>query len=295
MVLFGCSVLLAAWRIADRWPELRRDFLGAGWSVSPALLAASAPLLCAGLLLTCSGWILAARDLGSRSGTKRLAAAWFASQVGRYVPGKIWLFAGRIGFLRSEGMSMARAAAASAWEVMTSFASVGLVALPLVLLGGAIPGGGVATAVAAASAALLLLPLTVPAQRLAFRVKGIGEYSGVRASTIARILLLYSASWILRGAATLLWLEGLGLDTRGFAAAAAAAPLSWLAGYIVVFVPGGIGIREAATAAICVEGGLVAPATVAVLGQTLLMALFELAMALAGAGRLAPRRGGSAD
>jgi hypothetical protein len=192
-------------------------------------------------------------------------------------------------------MTVPRAAAASAWEVMTSFASVGLVALPMVLLGGAIPGRGVAAAVTVASAALLLLPLTVPAQRLAFRLKGIGEYAGVRASTAARILVLYAVSWILRGAATLLWLEGLGLDTRGFAAAAAAAPLSWLAGYIVIFVPGGIGIREAATAAICVESALVAPATVAVLGQTVLMALFELALALAGAGGLAPRRGGSAE
>jgi uncharacterized membrane protein YbhN (UPF0104 family) len=71
--------------------------------------------------------------------------------------------------------------------------------------------------------------------------------------------------------------------------AVAAAPLSWLAGYIVVFVPGGIGVREAATAAMCDGGSGIAPVMAAVFGQTLLMAVFEVVTALVAFGREASK------
>lgn len=287
--LLALAVAFAAWQIAHRWSDISGSFRDAAWDPDPVRLTASALLLFCGLAMNPVGWILISRDLGASTSRGRLAGAWFASQLGRYIPGKIWLFAGRIGFLRSEGLSLPRAAAAAVWEVLASFASVGLVALPAVLLAGGDLPTALRTASTAGSAALVLLPLLGPVQRLAFRLKGVEGFTGVRLSTSLRAVAAYSAAWVSRGVSIWLWIGGLGLSTRGLWSAVAAAPLSWLAGYIVVFVPGGIGVREAATAAMCDGGSGIAPVMAAVFGQTLLMAVFEVVMALAAFGRAASK------
>lgn len=288
-VLMAAALAFAAWRIWSSREQIGDSFSSAAWDPDPAILAVSAVLLFAGLALIPAGWMIISRDLGAATPPRKLAAAWFASQLGRYIPGKIWLFAGRIGFLKSEGLSMARAAAAAVWEVLASFAAVGLVAMPAVLLAGGDLPSSLRTASLAASAALLLLPLLTQVQRLAFRLKGAGDFTGVRFLTSLRAVGAYAASWVLRGLSVWLWITGMGLPVRGFWSAVASAPLSWLAGYIVVFVPGGIGIREAATAAMCDGGSGLAPVMAAVFGQTLLMALFEIAMALATLRYAAPK------
>ena len=288
-MLLVLAVAIAVRQIALRWSEIGGSFRNAGWDPDPVRLTVSLLLLFCGLAINPAGWMLISRDLGASTRCSRLAGAWFASQLGRYIPGKIWLFAGRIGFLRSEGLSLSRAAAASVWEVLVSFASVGLVALPAVLLAGGDLPATLRTASAAGSAALVLLPLLSPVQRLAFRLKGVEGFTGVRLSTSLRAVGAYSAAWTMRGVSIWLWLEGLGLSTRGLWSAVAAAPLSWLAGYIVVFVPGGIGVREAATAAMCDGGSGIAPVMAAVFGQTLLMAVFEVVTALVAFGREASK------
>ncbi|MCK5037398.1 MAG: hypothetical protein KAS73_15980, partial [Candidatus Sabulitectum sp.] len=50
-------------------------------------------------------------------------------------------------------------------------------------------------------------------------------------------------------------------------------------GYIVFFVPGGVGVREAAAAAIAAPM-LIAPAAVVIAGQRLFMAMVEVILAL---------------
>jgi hypothetical protein len=283
----------AALSIASRWAAFRDSFSLVDWGASPVAMAASAVLLAAALALNPAGWILVARELGARSPTRGMTAAWFASQLGRYAPGKIWLFAGRIGYLKAEGLSLARAAAASAWELILSFASVGLVAGPAVLLSGAVSlPSSVRAAVLVAAVSAPLLPLLPPVQKLAFRLRGSGEYRGVRVSTALRAVALYALIWVLRGVSLWLWLTGLGIPSNGFAACAGAAPLSWLAGYIVIVIPGGIGVREAVTGALVAPPGMLGPVVAAALGQTLLMALLELALAFVFFRRAAPGNDG---
>jgi uncharacterized membrane protein YbhN (UPF0104 family) len=287
----------AAASIASRWNTFRDSFSMVHWGASPPALVLSALLLAMGLALNPAGWVLIARELGARGSRRSMIAAWFASQLGRYAPGKVWLFAGRIGYLRAEGLSLARSTAASAWELLCSFASVGLVAGPIVLLSrtGSIPAGARA-AIAVAAGSLLLLPLLHPVQRLAFRLKGSGDYVAISVSTTARAGAAYAVIWLLRGFSLWLWLQGMGIPSNGLPACLAAAPLAWLAGYIVIVVPGGIGVREAVTGALVAAPALIGPVVAAVLGQTLLMAVFELVLAFVFM-RIASRsrRNGEAD
>ncbi len=282
---WAALLLLAAFAARAVWSrrdELVASFASVEWSASWTRLALSAVLLSAGLLLNPAGWILISRRLGAQGGTAEMLAAWFGSQLGRYMPGKIWLFAGRIGYLRSGGLSLARAASASVWELLCSFASVGLVAGPALLQGGGRDMSGPArTALVAAAAAVFLLPLLKPIQKAAFRLRGIQGSPAVGHGATAAATGIYAAIWLLRGASLWLWLEGLGVGSRGPLQCLAAAPLSWLAGYVMILVPGGIGVREAVTGALVADQGMIAPVIAATLGQTVLMAVIELVSALA--------------
>lgn len=274
-------VLFASSAVAAKWEEISGSFERVTWSPDPLALAASVAILAASLALNPSGWMILARELGSDTPVAGLRAAWFASQLGRYMPGKIWLFAGRIGFLRSEGLSTARAVAASVWELIAGAAAAGAVALPCILLSGAtgiVPA--VRTAAAAAAAAMLLLPLLGPVQKAAFALEGGAAFTGIGTATGLRVAGLFCALWAARGISLHLWLTGLGLETRGFWPVMAAAPLSWLAGYIVFVVPGGIGVRETVIAALVAPSGTAGPVVAACLGQTLLMAVLEILLAL---------------
>lgn len=260
------------------------DWLGSignhNWVLSFPRLAVSALLLVLTLALTPQGWVMICRGMGSDIRTSQLYAAWYASQLGRYIPGKVWLFAGRAGFLKARGMKASRAAATTAYELLFTVASVGLLSLFMTLLSPDLfQGSGVRTAGIVGAVSLLLLPLLHPVQKIICRKRGIQLDTLPSAGDAARITLFYAALWAGRGASLYLLLTGVGITQVQPAGALAAAPLSWLAGYIVVIVPGGIGVREAAAAAIAAPAAM-APAAAALAGQRLFMALAEVLLAL---------------
>ncbi len=271
------------WKNGDQWLEEVDRY---SWNLNTGELTASAVLLAVSLALTPSGWILICRSMGSRIPAGEMFAAWYASQLGRYIPGKIWLFAGRAGFLKTRGMKMGRAAATTAYELFFTVASIGLLVMVLAIISPEVfqHTGGRAAAIAA-SAAILLLPLLHPVQSFLCRKKGIdpGQLPSIRTSLTTT--LIFAVLWMIRGLSLFLLLKGAGLTEILFSHSVAAAPLSWLAGYIVFFVPGGIGVREAAAAAIAAPG-LIAPAAVVIAGQRLFMALVEVLLALLSSGKV---------
>lgn len=281
-ILAGAAAFVI-WKNGGGWLEEIERF---SWNLNKGELVLSAVLLAASLSLTPSGWVLICRSMGSRIPAGEMFAAWYASQLGRYIPGKIWLFAGRAGFLKARGMKMGRAAATTAYELFFTVASIGLLVMILAFISPEVflHTGGRAAAIAASSA-ILLLPLLHPVQSYLCRKRGIdtGELPSIRTSITAT--LIYAFLWLVRGLSLYLLLRGAGLTGLRFSHSLAAAPLSWLAGYIVFFVPGGIGVREAAAAAIAAPG-LIAPAAVVIAGQRLFMALVEVLLALLNAGKV---------
>lgn len=283
-VLLACLVAAAAWIVARRGGHWLAQVSAHSWRLSWHSLAVSAVLLLYSLWLIPEGWVRICRALGSRERRRLLRAVWFASQLGRYVPGKIWLFAGRAGFLRGRGMRMSRAAAAPVAELLFTAAAAGVSSLAGLLIW----GGGMADhllyMLLAASGLAVLLPFLHPLQRLLVRMRGGPAESeaplNLPASQSFLLLGLYSGLWIMRALALLLWLRGFGIEGVGFGACLAGVPLSWLAGYAAFFVPGGIGVREAALVGILSTGGDTGPLLVAVAGQRLLLSLGELALGL---------------
>ena len=275
--------LFFVWKNGSSWMEEVSRY---SWHLNACQLILSAILLTLSLGLTPSGWVVICRSMGSNVPTTELFAAWYSSQLGRYIPGKIWLFAGRAGFLKARGMKLGRAGATTAYELFFTVASIGLIVIVLVLVSPDVflHSGGRAAAVAAASA-ILLLPLLHPVQKYLCRKKGIDHEELPSLKTAALAVIIYSILWLVRGLSLFLLLCGSGLTGLSFIQSLAAAPLSWLAGYVVFFVPGGIGVREAAAAAIAAPG-LIAPAAIVIAGQRLFMAAVEVSLALLNTGKI---------
>lgn len=280
-------LLLAAarhlWLRGGEWLENARAF---PWELNPALLAVSSVLLLAGLALSPEGWVMVCRQRGILMSRRELYAVWFGSQLGRFIPGKIWLFAGRVALLKARGYTMARAASTLMLELLFSTAAVGIVAFTAAIFHPGITSSpGIRWSVVAAAVAVALLPMLNPLQRLVFKARGI-TFRPVPMAHSIRVTLFYTCTWILRGTALWLWFQGMGLGEAHFIRSVAAAPLSWLAAYIVVLVPGGLGIREAAAALIALPVQFLAPAVVAAGGQRIVMTIWELALAGFTAGTL---------
>lgn len=284
--LLGVLVLAALAAIyingADWLMEIRRF----SWNPDPLKLILSALLLSISLVLTPWGWINICRAMGSKIPSSELRSAWYASQLGRYIPGKVWLFAGRAGFLKSRGMTPGRAAATTVYELFFSMASVGFISVIAVIFSPDMLSGGTARAAAAfAGGSLLLLPMLHPVQKFLCRRKGIPHDALPSGSTALRVTGIFTLLWIARGAALYLLLSGIGIAPLDVFSSLAAAPLSWLAGYIVIFVPGGIGVREAAAAALAAPD-TIAPAALGIAGQRIYMALAEVVLAISTSGRI---------
>lgn len=283
LVILMLAALAAIYMNGADWLREIRRF---SWNPHPLKLILSALLLSISLVLTPWGWINICRAMGTEISPGVLRSAWFSSQLGRYIPGKVWLFAGRAGFLKSRGMSAGRAAATTVYELFFSMASVGFISLMAVLFSPDMLSGGTARAAAAfAGGSLLLLPMLHPVQKFVCRRKGIPHDTLPSGSTALRVTGIFTLLWLARGAALYLLLRGVGIAPLDVFRSLAAAPLSWLAGYIVIFVPGGLGVREAAAAALAAPE-TIAPAAVAIAGQRIYMAITEVVLALSTSGKI---------
>lgn len=281
---------LGVWMVlrnGEKWLQQINSFT---WHPRWLYLSASVALLGFSYYFIPAGWIILAERAGSRTEKPQLRAAWFMSQLGRYVPGKVWLFAGRAAFLRSRGLTGYRATSVPFLELLFTAAGAGLAALPPVLFseGTVFSSPALKGALIAAGAAILIIPLLRPLQRRLYRLK----YGSAPAdlplpgpSGTIVLLLIYACLWWVRGLSLYLWLYGFGLSGISPGMCFAAAPLSWLAGYVVFLVPGGIGVREAAVTAMVAPAGLTGPVLAVIAGQRLILSVLEVSFALAAAGR----------
>jgi hypothetical protein len=230
-------------------------------SISPLGIAGSSGALLLAYLLR--AWIYGCLLRGLEPGATRVsnltaAKIFFASQAGRYLPGKIWQFSGAAWLASRFGLSAAAAVSASLLIAVLQLGVGALLALSVV--GSAFTDGVVllgAGAVALTSA--LVLASGAASRGFAWLVeKTGGRLAGVGQPPIALLVRLIPGSlaiWLLFGSA--LWL----LDANCLAGLHPGKPLSWLdavgvmaascvAGIAVLIAPAGLGVRDATMAAL---------------------------------------------
>lgn len=250
LALVFVGLLLA--RQGESLAGLRADLAAFGWRLRPGWLVAALAVGTATLFLMAGVWVSLFRALGGRCGTMEGVRVWMTTNLGRYIPGKVWQLSGLAYYMRDRrGAGGVALAAAAAFQVLVlgtgaawAAATLGTRALgPGALLPGAL--------------VLLLALLVVLRPRLVGRVAGglarrMGETPPRSAPGRAA---LWSAglglvvAWLGNGAGLwLLWKGAGGTSAPGLPVLSGVFAASYVAGYVVLVAPGGLVVREGAMA-----------------------------------------------
>ncbi len=287
--------------VARQWSGVR-DLL-ATITVDWPLLALSGVVVLASYAVLIETWRRTVVAWGERLRWRDAARIWFVSNLGKYVPGKVWQI-GAMGVLAQEAGVSSVAAIGSSLVVNL----VNIVAACLVV---AVAGAQVVTIagrwfvplVIVASGAALATPWMLPWMlAVARRVTG-RELADPKVPPSAILVALVGCviGWGLYGVAfRLLAISLFGHAAGNTASYIAVFTISYLAGYLYLPSPGGLGAREAvlttALAALSLEAGAAAYLLILAsrLWLTVLEALPGLLLIVTGRARPTPtnRRNG---
>jgi hypothetical protein len=232
------------WQLWDRHPI---DFHTADAGVfALSVVTAAVAVTAFGLV-----WTVILRRLGVNA-RPSFVGIWFKSQLGKYLPGSVWQYAGRVTLGRSRGISVQTGLASIAVEVVGSLIAAAIVAALALPLAYAFAAWG-ALVLLCGIASVFRRGITSAAERLAApalaRVDRTTVAASLRAEPVA--VGLYILAWGLYG--TSFWLTAHSLfavPASDFLHYVGAFAIAWVAGYVVVFAPGGIGVREAVLVAL---------------------------------------------
>jgi glycosyltransferase 2 family protein len=277
VVLAGVAVVFVGQRLTSNWDEVSDSLADA----SLAWMAGAVVLAVAGMTAIAVPWRRALRLLGGDLSYPETIARYYVGELGKYLPGGVWPVVGRGELARRAGVG--RTAAYS--NVALSLAALYLAAMfltvgfaPLLVSGDRSGGDGGAGKYLWA---LVLLPIGVLFLHHAVleRVRVMGEKVLRRPITAdiphwrnsIGLMVRYVPAWLLIGTATWAVAEGLG-QSVSWTDVAPAAILSWVIGFVLVPVPGGVGVREAAF--IAAAGALASgpAAAVAIVARVLFVA-----------------------
>jgi uncharacterized membrane protein YbhN (UPF0104 family) len=252
VVLAVAVVVCVGWQFAG---ILTTDGVwDAGLSVHPAGVAASAVLYLAGLGCCAVFWHLLLRALGQQPRLPDVLRAFYVGQLGRYVPGKVVGLYVRARLLSGPGVGQRVAVLTVVCESLAMLTAGGLLAAVWLPLRGSDLAGLRWWSLG------LLVVLGVPLfpgvfNRLVRRVapppQGDEDAAlpPVRARILAEGLGIEAAGWLLQGLSLWALVEALvpgalPWTVEGSLDVAAAVALAMVAGFVILLVPGGLGVRE---------------------------------------------------
>lgn len=225
--------------------------------------------------------------LGTPLGFWPAARIWFISNLGKYVPGKIWQVTTMAMMVSEHGVTLATAGASAAVVTIANVATG--FAIVLILSVGTVRriAGGTAGVLAATIAMLLVL---VAAPLLARQWNRLAERTGreqlavsIPHRAVAVAIVGCAVSWVLYGIAFQWFVRSLiGPGTAPLSAFITANTSSYLVGYLMIFAPAGLGVREIVLSSILRPLGIAtAPQAAAItVGSRLWLTVLELAPSL---------------
>jgi len=235
------GVAFVAKTLVSKWDEVSNAFS----QVDAINLVLS--LLLGLAAMTSIGWIWVTMIIArSHNVRHRNAMAWyFTGQLGKYVPGGIWPIVGRAELAVRNGIPRRDAYASTGLSLVTTYAAA-VVAIAI----GAVSTSGhrliavlIAFGLVTAYIAFAQPSLRSVIIRIASRVSSSAS-SLTDPKRVVRLTVLHVPAWILMSLSTSVTATAFGAHI-GIADMLFITTTSWLAGFVVVGVPGGIGVREA--------------------------------------------------
>lgn len=278
----AAALVIIAWLLYREFAPLAPDILAAWRSATPrpGYLAASATLVLASYALLIEVWRRVVTAAGGELRYTTAAHIWLVSNLGRYLPGKVWAIAAMGALAQRAGVSAVSAMGSSVLiAVVHVLAGIALVAaLGRGALSLSLP---VALVVIALASAVIVAPTLLPwaATRVAAIFGRQAEWRPLPRRTVAIAFAGCAAGWLLQGLAFKLLVMGVvGTAAGASSAYIAVFTASYLAGFLFLPAPGGIGVREGVLAGLLGTFGLAAagPAAVIVLASRAWLTILEL-------------------
>lgn len=238
--------------LVARWDEVTMAFD----DVRLATLLGSLVLgLCAMSLIGWT-WTSMIRTRGHDHHRRALSMSWyFTGQLGKYVPGGIWPIVGRAEMAARSGVPRPDAYASTGLSLVTTYLGATITIAVGSLVSGQRREIGAIVASGLIAAYILFSNTRVRARMLSL----VGRVSAnVQSLTdprrLARLAVVHVPAWIFMSLSTSVTATAFGARI-GIFDMLFVTSASWLAGFVVVGVPGGIGVREAVFTSLA--GGIV--------------------------------------
>ncbi len=277
LAVAGAVVALVAGSLARNWTAFRAVHVAL--AVRPALLAAAVLAVCATYAVQIEAWRRILAGWRQRIGFGAAARIWSLANLGRYLPGKVWSVAGLVLLARRAGVDAAPAAA-SAFAAQAVTLGAGAAVAAAVTPQATSPWrlAGAALAAVGTVAALSWAPT---ARRLGRLAGAATPLEPLPALSVLASAALAALAWLGYGVAFWLLARGLvGGAGLPLATATGVFAVGYLLGWLALFAPGGVGVRE------LVLIGLLAPslggggAVALTVASRLLLTALEAAAAL---------------
>ena len=243
-------------------------------------LAGATLLLLASYALSSRIWSGVVAGLGGpRLSVGDALSIFMISNLGRYLPGKVWSIAGMAVLAKGRGVPVAVSATSAAIMQGMGLVAAGAIGLGA-FAGGPDPLPRWGLAGAGVAAGLLLLVLAVPslfhrAVALWFRVVRTAPPANLTAAMALRWLLQVAGAWVGVGASFWFFATSLGMQLSSVHAGSAFAA-AYVAGYLMLFAPAGVGVREGFLVAFLAPALGSGPATVLAIAARLWMTAAEV-------------------
>ncbi len=219
------------------------------WHFNYGYLALSAFFILLMFFLTAYLYHIIIRQSGARLDFKKVAIVRLLCEIGKYVPGKVWVVLGRFYFFKRYGISKAQVLVSIAVE-MLAMTLAGFFAFALTL-----PFWRDISGLHSLFAFLAVIPLLLAAIHPKVINFGLMLIEKIFKKNVMRIgigyvgmaknILLYMGYWLAYGLGVALFIHSAyPLGTMGIVQVIGIHAISWVIGYVTLFAPGGIGVRE---------------------------------------------------
>lgn len=277
ILVFWGQVLVANWDEIVNYP----------WRLSWTSLLQSFIVLMGQLFLVSTIWWRALAVVGKPIPWRQGTAIWLQAQIARYIPGGVWDVAGRLVLGQQVGVDKRRMSASVGMEMGLQVLSASLFLLVALIIGAdASVRAYLPYVLIVIAISLVMLTPPVFSTLVNWGLKILRRPPLVLNITYGNILLLFFMRVFAHG------LKGLAyfLFARGLSPIPwSAAPLmisafvgAWLIGYLAVFVPTGIGVREGALVLLLGPSFPFGMATVSAIGYRVWIAVRDLLGAFLG-------------
>ncbi|MFL6621736.1 MAG: lysylphosphatidylglycerol synthase domain-containing protein [Sulfurifustis sp.] len=234
-----------AFVITREWDKLRI----LEWHYRVDLLLFSIVLAAIMYALNGYGWHLILKALGYELPAYRSVYVWIFASLARYVPGGVWSLASRVALAKAEGVGVAEATVSLYIEALLLLAASLAVGAAALISAAGFPLSLPAAIVMLGGFAFLLHPKVVALTRLIpGRIgKAFSQVSIPAPLPMLRLYGCYLFVFVLYALAFVFFVDSVSpLPLQNWVLVGASMPLAFFAGFIIVFAPGGIGVRESA-------------------------------------------------